>query len=218
MQRCGARKLYRILCKQGFSVSLRKISQVLKAVGLQKPCRKRQKPRKYRRYEWPLPNLMWHTDWYELSDGRQLIVYLDDCTRKIMGHQTFDHATTRNALLVLYRAIAEHEAVPLLLNSDKGTQFYANKRDKQGNARHEFEEALEFLGIQFIPSRTRHPQTNGKTERWFGIFAAEYDDRFKGIDEFVHWYNSRRVSEAIDYQSPEDKYSALFGKKYASRC
>ena len=206
VQRCGARKLHRIFCKKGFSVSLWKISQVLKAEGLQKPCKKRQKPRKYRRYEWPLPNLMWHTDWYELSDGKWLVVYIDDCTRKIMSHGVFENATSRNALLVLHKAIAEHKVTPFMLNSDKGTQFYANKRDKQGNADHSFEQELELLGIQFVPSRTKHPQTNGKTERWFGIFATEYDDRFKTVDEFVKWYNTKRASEAIDYQSPDDKY------------
>src|SRR4030065_719423 len=41
-QKCGARKLHAILKKKGFGVSLRKISQVLKAEGFQKPCLKRQ--------------------------------------------------------------------------------------------------------------------------------------------------------------------------------
>src|SRR3989338_11423266 len=92
--KCGARKLHAILNRQGFSVSLRKISQVLKTEGLQKPCPKRQKPRKYKRYEWPLPNFMWHTDWHvvkaEKMRGKCFISYMDDCSRRFMAYGVFD--------------------------------------------------------------------------------------------------------------------------------
>jgi putative transposase len=206
IQHCGARKLHAILSRRGFGVSLRKISQVMKKEGFQKPCPKRQKPRRYKRYEWPLPNWMWHTDWYELKDEKQLIVYIDDCSRKIMSHGVFEHATTQNARFVLYKAIVEHETIPVSLNSDRGAQFIANKRDKDGNADHEFEKTLEELGIQFIPSRRRHPQTNGKNERWNGILAQEYDERFASIDEFIDWYNDKRASEALDYKTPNQVY------------
>ena len=49
-----------------------------------------------------------------------------------MGHGVFKNAATRNALLVLYHAIAEHLVIPVELNSDKGSQFFANKRNKKG--------------------------------------------------------------------------------------
>ena len=205
-QKCGARKLYVVFQKKGFNVSLRKIRQVMEKEGLSKPCPKRQKPRKYKFYEWPLPNWMWHTDYYELKDGRWLIPFIDDFSRKIMGFGVFKNATTSNALLVLYHAIAEHLVIPVEMNSDKGSQFYANKRNKKNEADHEFELALEELGILFIPSRTRHPQTNGKTERFFGIFQAEYDERFKSTAEFIEWYNCERLSEAKDYMTPNEAY------------
>lgn len=202
----GARKLHVYFKQQGYGVSQRKIRQVLELEKLITPCPKRRGTKKYKRYEWPLPNWMWHTDWYELKDGKWFIVYLDDFSRKIMGYGVFKNATTRNALLVLYHAIAEHHVIPVELNSDKGPQFHANKRNKKGEADHAFEEALEELGIIFIPSRRRHPQTNGKTERFFGIFSQEYDERFDNINEYIGWYNSERLSEAKDYLTPNKAY------------
>lgn len=205
-QKCGARKLYVVFKKKGFRVSLRKIRIVMEKEGLSKPCPKRQKPRKYKRYEWPLPNLMWHTDWFELKDGKWFIPYIDDFSRKVMSYGKFSNATTRNALLVLYHAIAEHEVIPLMLNSDRGSQFFASKRNKKGEADHSFEQALEELGIDFIPSKRRHPQTNGKTERFFGILNTEFDERFDSIAEFIEWYNEERLSEAKDYMTPNEAY------------
>lgn len=207
--KCGARKLHAILKKKGFGVSLRKISQVLIKEGFQKPCRKRRKPRKYKRYEWPIPNYMWHTDWHVIKakrmKGENLIVYLDDCSRKVMG-QCVGAETTRNSLFALYSAIAKHQVAPFILNSDRGAQFFPNKRDKKGKATHEFQKVLSEVGIIFVPSKRRHPQTNGKTERFFGILDREFDERFGTLDEFIEWYNNKRPSEAIDYMAPDEAY------------
>lgn len=195
--------------RKGFSVSRRKIEQVLKKEGLQKPCKKRQKPRKYKRYEWPIPNYMWHTDWHVIKSerlkGENIIVYIDDCSRKIMSYCIGD-MTTKNSLLALYKSITKHNVIPYCLNSDRGTQFFPNKKNKNGKASHAFQEALEDIGILFIPSKKRHPQTNGKNERFFGILDKEFDERFKNIDEFIQWYNESRLSEAIDYMTPNEAY------------
>ena len=209
-QKCGARKLYAVLKKQGFSVSLRKISQVLKAEGLQKPCLKRQKPRKYKRYEWPISNYMWHTDWHVIKasklTGKCFISFIDDCSRKIMAYGVFDAMTTKNSLITLYHAISAHLVIPVELNSDRGSQFIPNKFDKKGKANSEFQNVLQELGIIFVPSRTRHPQTNGKLERFHGILDKEFDDRFETIDQFIEWYNNERASEAVDYETPNERY------------
>ena len=208
-QRCGARKVHAILKKKGFGVSLRKISQVMRAEGFQKPCPKRQKPRKYKRYEWPMSNYMWHTDWHTMKTrlkGKQFIGYLDDSSRQIMSYGVFDSATTRNSLIALYAAIARHQVVPVELNSDRGSQFIPNKFDKNGKANSGFQTALQEFGVLFIPSRPRHPQTNGKLERFHETLEKEFDDRFETIDQFIDYYNNERASEAVDYMTPNEAY------------
>ena len=71
---------------------------------------------------------------------------------------------------------------------------------------HTFQEALKELGIKFVPSGVRHPQTNGKNERFFGILDREFDERFDTLDEFIDWYNNERISEAVDYMTPNQAY------------
>ena len=177
--------------------------------GFQKPFPKRKKPRKYKRYEWPIPNYMWHTDWHTIKakklKGKKILPYLDDCSRKIMGY-IIGVENTRNSLLALYSAIAKNLVTPFMLNSDRGPQFISNKLDKKGKATHEFQEALKDLNIIFVPSKRRHPQTNGKLEKFFHILDTEFDERFKTIDEFFEWYNDERLSEAVDYMTPDGAY------------
>lgn len=207
--KCGARKLHAVLKRKGFGVSRRKIEQVLVKEGFQKSVLKRKKPRTYKRFEWPMSNFMWHTDWHiikaERLNGKSILVFIDDCSRKIMSYIVGDQ-TTKNSLFALYNAIAEHGVIPYCLNSDRGTQFMPNKLDKKGKANHKFQKALEELGILFIPSKRRHPQTNGKNERFFGILDSEFDERFKDIDHFIKWYNTERLSEAVNYITPNEAY------------
>lgn len=207
--KCGARKLHAIFKRKGFTVSRRKIEQVLIAEGFQKPCLKRKKPRKYKRYEWPIPNFMWHTDWHvikaEKLKGENILVFLDDCSRKIMSYIT-SAMTTQNSLFALYSAISKHRVTPFCLNSDRGPQFIPSKFDKNGNANSVFQEVLSELGIKFIPSKRRHPQTNGKNEKFFHILDSEFDERFDTLEEFIEWYNNVRLSEAVDYMTPNEAY------------
>jgi len=208
--KCGARKLHAILKRMGFCVSRRKIEQVLIAEGFQKSFPKRSKPRKYKRYEWPIPNLMWHTDGHVFKrgtlKGKHFISYFDDCSRKIMSYSVCDSENTKDALSTLYNAIGTHSVVPLKLNSDRGSAFTQSKFDKKGTINHTFQEALLDLGIQFVPSKVRHPQTNGKLEKFHDILEREFDERFKNLDEFINWYNNERASEALDYMTPTEAY------------
>ena len=207
--KCGARKLYVIMKQKGFSVSLRKISQVLVIEGLQKSTPKRKKPRKYKRYEWPIPNYMWHTDWHVIKakkmKGENLLVFIDDSSRRIMSY-IIGATTAKNSIFALYKSIAENLVTPFSINSDRGSHFIPSKTDKKGKAFHEFQQVLEELGILFIPSKVRHPQTNGKNERFFGILDREFDERFDTIDQFIYYYNNERPSEAIDYMTPNEAY------------
>lgn len=152
---------------------------------------------------------MWHTGWHVIKaqrmKGERLLVYIDDCSRKVMGY-IIGAETTQNSLFALYSLIAEHGVTPYCMNSDRGTQFFANKKDKNGKASHAFQTALEELGIIFICSKIRHPQTNGKNEKFFDILEKEFDERFEDLDQFIEWYNNKRISEALNYMTPNEAY------------
>jgi putative transposase len=153
---------------------------------------------------------MWHTDWHMIKAVKlkcmQFISYMDDCSRKIMAYGVFNNLTTRNSLLILYKSIADNGVTPFELNSDRGSQFIPNKFDKNGKANSAFQEALNDLGILFVPSRARHPQTNGKIEKFHHILDTGFDERFETIDHFIRWYNEERASEALDYKTPNEAY------------
>ena len=206
---CGSVKLHMILKNQGYGISQYKVQQIMDENNLSSPCPKRRGQRKYCSYRWPSCLMLWHTDWTTCPiTNKQLIAYIDDHSRFIIGYGLYDNATTENTLNCLYRILFEYN-VPYSIITDRGSHFYANKMGKKKQGKCEFQEVLEEMGIKHIISRAHHPQTNGKIERWFGTYKREYNDRFKNIDEYIQFYNYERPHQRLGYKTPAE----IFFKK-----
>ena len=212
-QHCGAKIMERILDKHyNLHIPHNYIHKILMGLELAKEDKKKQKQRKIRPYARHHSNSAWHVD-YKWIEHEQiwLIAYIDDHSRFITGYGMFNEATTANALLLLEIAIKLY-GKPREIISDKGSQFYANKKDKdEVKGTSEFEKALQGIGIHLITGRRNHPQTNGKIERWFKTWI-EHHWRYKTLTEFVYWYNCIRFHSAIDYETPISVFYRDFQK------
>jgi hypothetical protein len=71
------------------------------------------------------------------------------------------------------------------------------------------------MGVKHILARPRHPQTVGKTERWWKTLWGEclesqrprdVDEARERIGHFVGYYNFRRTHQALDGLVPADVY------------
>ena len=174
------------------NISHNKIHTYLKENGVARIDEKKQKQRKYCRYERSHSCSLIHLDWHERKDGVKVLPIIDDASRKILAIGEYPAISAENAVFVLEKAVkhaASYNAFIRELNSDRDTTFMTT-HGKTLFDEHKFQQALREHDIKFIPSRAHHPQTNGKNERWF----QEYDKhrhRFKTANEFIEWYNNR---------------------------
>jgi len=205
----GACRIEQVLRQKGFSISHRQIEKVLIRSGCQKPNVKKQRCRKWVRYELPNPNDMSHTDWtYDPFTGRQFSVYIDDRTRLITSYGIFSSATAENSIALLKAAIAEY-GKPKVVMTDHGSQFYAARPEcKQENT--QFRIALNALGIKHYLARINRPQTNGKVERFFLTYKTEYSaGTFKNLKEYITHYNTTRPHMSLKYKTPQQTWNEL---------
>lgn len=203
----GSQKLHFVLKREGFSVSQRQIQNVLNDNKLTEPCEKRRGQRKYVRYVWPVSNYMWHVDWSQYKE-KWYCAFIDDCSRKIMAAGEFSNATEENTVFLLYQAMLNNEVCPVIILSDKGAQFYANKWTKRGvKGVSQFEEKLEEIGIDLWTARVKHPQTNGKMEKWFDTLKQRKKRHpNETLQNFINWYNQHRIHHALNYETPDEVY------------
>jgi putative transposase len=173
------------------------VHRIMLEKGLAKEQESKQKRRKpWIRYERDHSLSAVHLDWHQSKAvvGKQVCVVLDDASRKVLSGGEFDNATTENSVKLLKEALDKYPTMYKVRIresiSDHGTQFYADKRDKPGNAGHLFEQFLEAHGIKQILCGINHPQTNGKEEKWFD-FYEHHRARYSNIEELIEWYNDR---------------------------
>jgi len=205
----GACHIEQLLRRKGFSISHRQIEKLLLRNGLVEPNIKKQRCRKWVRFELPNPNDMSHTDWtYDPFTQKQLSVYIDDRTRLITSFGLFKRATAENSIALLKASIASY-GKPKCVMTDHGTQYYANKGSTlQANT--PFRIALDVLGIKHYVARVNRPQTNGKVERFFLTYKTEYaTETFSCIKDFIKHYNEERIHMSLDYKTPKEIWDSF---------
>ena len=92
---------------------------------------------------------------------------------------------------------------PREILTDNGTQFVSARNREQ--AHHKFGEFLVHHNIKHIPTRIKHPQTNGKIERFFGEVERR-SAKFGSVDKIVHWHNVIKPHMSLDFDEPYNAF------------
>lgn len=188
-------RIHELLLQEGFA----------KAIGM------KIRKRKWVRYERKHSLTAVHMDWYyDSTTGKWITAALDDSSRMILAYGEFEHATVENTICVLKQAL-EYGKIKQVI-TDHGPQFTANKFDSKGNAYSQFEEFCKENKIKHILCRIKHPQSNGKIERWFGLYKQK-GKFFATLKEFVYWYNHVKPHLSLNFEELETPAQA-FERKF----
>jgi len=197
--------------RYGLSLPHNRIHMVLKENGRALPEPAKQTRRRWVRYEREHSMSLWHTDWKQLNDGRWWIAYMDDASRLIVSYGVFQEATAENTINVLKQAVTKY-GCPREILTDRGSQFYANEGERKEKGVSQFEAYLADQGIKHILCRVNHPQTNGKLERFYGVYDQK-QHQFKSIGEYVQWHNEIKPHLSLNIETLETPIQAFHRKQ-----
>lgn len=190
-----------IKSKYGIDINHNRINCILKDAGFVKPMDKKVRKKPWVRYEREHSLTAVHMDWLEDTErGKWICSVLDDASRMILSYGEFDHATGEASVLLLKKAL-EYGNIKEVI-TDQGSQFTSE----------EFVKICQENNIKQIFSRVKHPQTNGKIERWFGLYRQKRD-LFPSLKEFVYWYNQIKPHLSLNFEELETPAQA-FRRKY----
>lgn len=161
------------------------------------------------------PHEQWHTDIAYLNIlGTQyfLISVLDGFSRAIIHHEIRLRMETNDVEIVIQRAL---DTLPPgmprpRIISDNGSQYVSSQ----------FKVFLRESGCAHSKARVRHPQSNGKIERWHKTIKGEcvrrtalgdLDEAREVVAAYVNQYNTARLHSALNYLTPAD---ALLGRDH----
>jgi putative transposase len=206
----GAVALEKILDDQGVHIPHNRIHRVLKQEGFAIDEPRKQRCRKWIRYERRYSNSLWHADWFEEKQD-QVILFEDDASRFITGYGVFRNATAKNSIIVLDQAIQCY-GIPKQLMTDHGVQFTSLSRDTCSDPRpNEFQQFLQRYNIIHIKARVKHPQSNGKVER-AGQTLQKLWKHYQCWDAAVKYYNFKRPHSSLENGSLRTPYQAFIDK------
>jgi putative transposase len=206
-QPMGATNLEKILSPH---IPHNRLHSILKSLKLACTQPNKSRRRKWIRYERRCSNSLWHIDW-TMQENKQLCAILDDASRLIVGYGLFDNANVENSIIVLDKAVDSY-GCPRQLISDHGVQFTSIERESCSEPeKNLFQQRLKELSIQHIKARIKHPQTNGKLERWWQTakFLAKH---FGGLDKAVTYYNEERPHMSLENGSLRTPLQAFLEK------
>ena len=92
----------------GIHIPHNRIYRILLEEGKIMANPKKRKRRKYVRFERKHSMSLWQGDWKLLDNGKWLIAFMDDASRRIMCYGVFDNATTENTISVLKKGFQEY--------------------------------------------------------------------------------------------------------------
>lgn len=211
----GGRKLRRLLQRAGVHPlpSASTVTAILGRYDLLDPAPAAN--RAVQRFEQAAPNELWQMDFkghFALRCGRRChpLTVLDDHSRFALGLSACANereVTVRQQLTRIFRIYG----LPHRVLADNGPPFGTSGSDSYGA----LEVWLMRIGVEVCHGRPRHPQTQGKDERFHRTMVLEvlrnreFADLAQAQREFDAWrevYNHERPHQALALEVPATRY------------
>jgi transposase InsO family protein len=209
----GARKIQWILQREGLPIPVCTVHRVLQRNRLIKEARRH--PQALKRFQREHPNQLWQMDFKglpnNLSQGWAPLSVLDDCSRYLIGLHGL-RGTKMRPVQQRLEGMFEETGMPEAMLLDHGTPWW--------NANHpcgwtQLSIWLMNQNIQLHFCAIRHPQTQGKVERFHRSledalhergFPAREEDWPGWLENFRQEYNQVRPHEALGMATPVSRW------------
>ncbi len=211
----GAKTIHTVLTKEGYTnlPCVKTVNNILHRYGCISP-EESLKRKPFTRFEKDRCNVMWQTDFkgeFKMEDNNYCypLTILDDHSR--FSLQIAPRSGTANVVIPVFTEVFREYGVPDSILSDNGAQFAGFKKGYT-----QFEKWLMDLDILPIHGRIKHPQTQGKIERFHRTMKQELLNHTSIADirdaqnKFDHWrnkYNNIRPHEALGMKTPGEVYT-----------
>lgn len=212
----GAKTLRKVLENQGEQnlPCVKTVNNILHRHGCISP-EESQKRQPFTRYEKEKCNMMWQTDFkgeFRMEDNNYCypLTIIDDHSR--FSIKIAPRLSTKNIVIPVFTEVFHEYGLPDSILSDNGAQFAGFRKGYT-----QFERWLMELDILPIHGRIKHPQTQGKIERFHRTMKQELLNHISisNIDDaevqFGDWrekYNNIRPHEALGMKTPGQVYIA----------
>lgn len=140
-----------------------------------------------------------------------LTTIIDLADRSVVASCLSDRMTAEQTTIKAWRIAVQHRCItqPFIFHSDRGVQYACTKFRNILNQNPNVRQSM---------SRKGDCWDNAVAESFFKSIKYEYINHMKfktkqqaedGINQYVTWYNTKRIHAAIGYKTPLEKYAQI---------
>ncbi len=230
-ERYGSRKVWQQLLRDGVEVARCTVERLMRELGLRGLSRgkspKTTTPSKracpddlvQRNFRAGAPNCLWVADitFVRVRAGFVYVAFVTDVfSRRIVGWKVSTSMESDLALGALEQALCERDANEQLVHhSDRGSQYLSIR----------YTERLQKAGVTASVGSVGDSYDNALAESQIGLYKTEvinHQGPWDGLRDveratlnWVHWFNTKRLYEALGYVSPQE-FENEYYRRHAS--
>tara|TARA_B110000977_G_scaffold155707_1_gene198079 strand:- start:158 stop:979 length:822 start_codon:yes stop_codon:yes gene_type:complete len=147
------------------------------------------------------------------DDWNYLTTIIDLADRKVVGWSLSEDMTTQNTIMKAWLSARNNRSITdgFIFHSDRGVQYASNKMTRLFSFNRKITQSM---------SRKGNCWDNAVAESFFKTIKHEWLYRFKfksydqlhdSIDDYINWYNNKRLHSSLGYLSPLEMEMKLRG-------
>ena len=147
------------------------------------------------------------------DDWNYLTTIIDLADRKVVGWSLSEDMTTQNTIMKAWLSARNNRNIidGFIFHSDRGVQYASNKMTRLFSFNRKITQSM---------SRKGNCWDNAVAESFFKTIKHEWLYRFKfksydqlhdSIDDYINWYNNKRLHSSLGYLSPLEMEMKLRG-------
>lgn len=216
----GGCRIQKMLEREGLFYSRSYVGVLMKELGLKSVLRKKYVMTTDSKHSFPVADNKLNRNFTSLKLGEKwvsdityirvnddwnyLTTIIDLADKKVVGWALSDDMTTENTVMKAWVCARQNRGINagFIFHSDRGVQYASNKMGNLFSFNRKITQSM---------SRKGNCWDNAVAESFFKTIKHEWLYRFKfnsynqlydAIEDYIHWYNTKRLHSSLGYLSP----------------
>ena len=216
----GSYRIQKMLEREGLIYSRSYIGLLMKEMGLRSILKRKFVVTTDSKHSFPIAKNELDRDFSSLKLGEKwvsdityirvkdnwnyLTTIMDLADRKIVGWSLSEDMTTENTVMNAWLSARQNRDIidGFMFHSDRGVQYASNKISYLFSFNRKITQSMSRRGNCWDNAVAESFFKTIKHEWLYRFKFESYNQLYRSIEDYISWYNTRRIHSSLDYLSP----------------
>jgi putative transposase len=216
----GSHRIQKMLEREGLIYSRSYIALLMKEMGLKSVLRRKYVVTTNSNHSFNIADNKLNRDFTSLklgekwvsdityirvnNDWNYLTIVMDLADRKIVGWSLSEDMTTENTIMKAWLHARSNRTLSanFIFHSDRGVQYASNNMTKLFSFNRKIIQSMSRKGNCWDNAVAESFFKTIKNEWLYRFKYISYNQLYNSVDEYINWYNTKRIHSYLGYLSP----------------